>query len=273
MKAPPFDYVRAQRQEDVFALLAQHGADAQILAGGQSLLASLNLRLSEPRLLIDITHLPGLAGIALDGDTLRIGALTRHVDIERSPLVARHAPLLAQAVRHVAHPAIRNRGTIGGSLCLNDPAAEYPACTVALGATLRLRSVAGVRDIAAEAFFTGVYGTALHFGEMLESIAIPILRDGQRSVFQELARRHGDYAMVGVAIHGPAAAPRIVFLAVGNGPTIARHAAAALPEGIAAAQARLGDDLDPSGDLQAAPATRLHLARVLLGRALQEFAA
>lgn len=273
MKAPPFEYLRAHSQTEVFALLAAHGDDARILAGGQSLLASLNLRLSEPRLLIDITHLPGLSGIALDNDTLRIGALTRHVEIERSALVATHAPLLAQAVRHVAHPAIRNRGTIGGSLCLNDPAAEYPACAVALGATLRLRGADGVRDMAAEAFFTGVYGTALRPGEMLESIAIPALQPGERSVFQELARRHGDYAMVGIAVHGTRPAPRIVFMAVGNGPVMARHAAAALPQGIAAAQAALAQDLDPAGDLQASPATRLHLARVLLGRTLAAFAA
>ncbi len=273
MKAPPFDYTRARTHDEVFALLAQHGDDARILAGGQSLLASLNLRLSEPRLLVDITHLPNLSAITLEAETLRIGALTRHVDIERSPVIAQHAPLLAQAVRHVAHPAIRNRGTIGGSLCLNDPAAEYPTCAVALGATIRLRSAQGLRDIPAESFFQGVYATALRPGELLDSIAIPILQPGHRSVFRELARRHGDYAMVGLAIHGPAETPKIVFLAIGNGPTIAHHAAAALPQGIPAAQAALAQDLDCAGDLQAAPATRLHLARVLLGRALTEFTA
>jgi len=264
-------------------LLAEHGDDARILAGGQSLIASLNLRLSEPRVLVDITHLPDLSGITVADGVLSIGALVRHVEIDRSELVRIHVPLLAQAVRHVAHPAIRNRGTIGGSLSLNDPAAEYPACAVALGATMRLRGPAGVRRVPAAEFFRGVYATALRPDEMLEAAEFPVQRPGERSVFLELARRHGDYAMVGLAVHGRlgqggAEALRCVFMAVGDGPVEARLAAAAACTGprnsrLAAAQAALADDLDPAGDLNASPATRLHLARVLLGRALAEFAA
>ncbi len=272
LKAPPFAYVRARSQDELFALLAEHGDEARILAGGQSLIASLNLRLSEPRVLVDITHLDGLAGIAVAGGVLTIGALARHADIERSALVAAHAPLLAQAVRHVAHPAIRNRGTIGGSLCLNDPAAEYPACAVAVGATLLLRGADGARRVPAAAFFQGIYATGLRAGEMLEAVEIPVRQEAERSVFLELARRHGDYAMVGLAVHGRPGAPRCVFLAVGNGPVLARRAAEAFASGgTAAAQDALADDLDPPGDLNASPATRLHLARVLLGRALKGF--
>lgn len=281
MKAPPFAYVRARTAADFFELAARHGDGARVLAGGQSLVASLNLRLSEPEVVVDIAHLP-MAGIAEAGGVVTIGALTRHVTVERSDIVARTLPLLAQAVPHIAHPAIRNRGTIGGSLALNDPAAEYPSCALALGATMRIRGPGGVRDVPAADFFRGLYATALAPDELLEAITFPAARPGERSVFMELARRGGDYAMVGVAVHGRlvgarAEELRCVFLGVGNGPTPAVKAAAAacaadLPGSIRAAQDALGEDLDPHGDLNAAPATRLHLARVLLGRALARFA-
>ncbi len=219
-------------------------------------------------MLIDITHLPGLSDILLTDEALVIGALVRHADILRSDIVRTHAPLLAQAVQHVAHPAIRNRGTIGGSLSFNDPAAEYPAVALALGAMMVLRGPGGVRRVPASAFFRGLYATDLRAAEMLEAIEIP-RRPFHRSVFLELARRHGDYAMVGVAVHGAPGAPRAVFFAVGDGPIEARHAAAA--GSIDAAKAALADDLQPPSDLNASSATRLHLARVLLGRALTEF--
>ncbi len=271
MKAPPFAYTRARSTAELFDLMERHGDGARMLAGGQSLIASLNLRLSEPEILVDITHLPGMRGIATDGATVTIGALTRHADIASSPVVAQHLPLLAQAVAHVAHPAIRNRGTIGGSLALNDPAAEYPAVALALGATLAVRSPAGIRHIPASEFFRGIYATALEPNELLEAVSFPV-QPAARSVFLELARRHGDYAMVGLAAHRPANdALRLVFFAVGDGPTAAPHAAAA--HGIAAAQAALASDLDPCSDLNASSATRLHLARVLLGRALTAMAA
>ncbi len=268
MKAPPFAYVRATGHEHLFALLAEHGDDARILAGGQSLVAALNLRLSEPRLLVDITRLQD-PGVTFDGHTLTIGALVRHAEIARHPLIREHAPLLHQAAQHVAHPAIRNRGTFGGSLALNDPAAEYPACMVALGATLRLRSAGGTRQVPAAAFFQGVYTTVLRPGEILEAAEIRAA-PAARSVFLELARRHGDYAMVGLAAHRTPEALHLVFMAVGDGPTAAPHAAAASPRGLAAAQEALAQDLRCSGDTQASPATRLHLARVLLGRALHQ---
>lgn len=282
MKAPPFAYVRARSTAELFDVLGEHGADARILAGGQSLVASLNLRLSEPRVLVDISHLPGLSGITVADGTVTVGALTRHAAIAGSDVVRTHLPLLAQAVAHVAHPAIRNRGTIGGSLALNDPAAEYPAVALALGATMVVRGQTGVRRVPAPGFFRGIYATALAQDELLEAVEFPAQKTNERSVFLELARRHGDYAMVGLAAHGTvkagqAGALRLVFLAVGDGPFEAREAAAAACAGpllqqVAAAQAALGTELQPAGDLNASPATRLHLARVLLGRALAALA-
>ena len=283
MKAPPFAYVRARSATELFDVLDTHGAEAVILAGGQSLVASLNLRLSEPRVLVDITHLPDLSGITVAGGIVTVGALTRHAEIAVSDVIRTHVPLLAQAVQHVAHPAIRNRGTIGGSLALNDPAAEYPAVTVALAATMVVHGRTGMRRVPAAQFFQGIYATALAPGELLASVEFPAQALGQRSVFLELARRHGDYAMVGLAAHGTmqdgrASLLRLVFMAVGGGPFEARGTAAVacrglLLEQIAPAQAALADELQPSGDLNASPATRLHLARVLLGRALAKMAA
>jgi carbon-monoxide dehydrogenase medium subunit len=280
LKAPPFAYLRAETTDHALAVLAAHGDEARVLAGGQSLIASLNLRLSEPRVLIDINRL-GFDGISEAGGAVTIGALCRHVTVERSDIVRRYLPLLAQAVPHIAHPAIRNRGTIGGSLALNDPAAEYPACVLALGANLVLRGPAGVRRVAADAFFKGLYATAIDPGELLEAVEFPAPAADSRAVFLELARRHGDYAIVGLAAQGRmvgdrATDLRCVFFGVGDGPVLARAASAAACEGglascIPRAQAALGEDLDCSGDLNAAPATRLHLARVLLGRALTQF--
>ena len=176
MKAPPFDYVRVAALPEVFALLQQHGDQARVLAGGQTLLATLNMRLSEPALLIDIGGLAALRGIALAGGMLRIGALTTHAEIESSALVAVHAPLLAQAAPHIAHRAIRNRGTLGGSLAYADPAAEWPACALALDATLVLASAGGERRVAANDFFTGLFETALAPGELIAAVELPTLK-------------------------------------------------------------------------------------------------
>ena len=279
MKAPSFSYARPGSLSGVFELLERHGDRARVLAGGQSLLASLNLRLSAPELLVDIAGVPGLTGITVAGDKVRIGALTTHREIERSPEVARHLPLLAQAVRNVACAAIRNVGTFGGSIALADPAAEYPACAVALDATFVLAGRAAERRVRAREFFRGLYETALRPGELLIAGEFPVSGDGYRSVFLELARRRGDYAMVGIAAHARTAGGRIsdarlAFLAVSGTPVLAVRAAAALegrpPDArtVAAAQAALGDELEAPADLYASRATKLHLARVLLGRAL-----
>ena len=190
MKPAPFAYVRAGTLDDVFRLLDEHGDGARILAGGQSLMATLNMRLSAPELLVDIGRAPGLAGIEDTGDALRIGAMTRHADMEASGLVAAHAPLLASAMPHVAHPAIRNRGTFGGSIAFADPAAELPACAVALQARMTIAGRDGTRTVGADSFFRGLYETALGPGEVLTAVEVPKIAPGWRSGFMELARRH-----------------------------------------------------------------------------------
>ena len=283
MKAPSFAYAKPRSLEEAFVLLRRTD-DAKVLAGGQTLLATLNMRLSSPAVLVDITGVPGLAGIAVRENVLRIGALTRHREIERSREVAEHAPLLAQAAPHIAHVAIRNVGTIGGSLAHADPAAEWPACCVALDADVVIASRSGERRVKAREFHKGLFETALGAGELIAAVEFPLLGAGYRSVFLELARRHGDYAMVGVAAAarpagGALADLRLAFLGAGTTPILARNAMAAAegkragPETIATAQGALERDLAPIGDLNGSPATKLHLARVLCGRALAQLAA
>jgi aerobic carbon-monoxide dehydrogenase medium subunit len=282
MKWPAFGYVRAGSLDEVWRLLAEHGDAARVIAGGQTLLATLAFRLSEPQLLIDITRLAALRGISETRGVLRIGALSRHAELGRDALVARHAPLLAEAVPHIAHPAIRNRGTIGGSLAYADPAAELPACIVTLDATLHLVSAEGERRISADAFFTGLLETALRPGELIAAVEIPAATAAMRSTIVEVARRSGDYAMAGLAAAlaieaGRVSQARLVYFGVGNGPVLAPRAAAALvghalsPHAIAAAQAALASELDPPSDLHGPPQMKLHLARVLTARALSRF--
>jgi carbon-monoxide dehydrogenase medium subunit len=279
LKAPSFAYAKPRTREGVFDLLERYGEGARILAGGQSLLATLNLRLSAPQILVDITALPGLADIEVVGDAVRIGALATHAEIEASSAIAQHVPLLAQAVRHVAHVAIRNVGTFGGTIAFADPAAEYPACALALDATFVIAGRRGERHVAARDFFKGLYETALARDEIMAGAFFPVTRAPWRSAFVELTRRHGDYAIVGVAAHARVESARLsdvklAYVNVGSVPVLARSAAAAL-EGksvdkvsVAAAQSALAGDLDPQSDLRASAAARLHLARVLTGRAL-----
>jgi carbon-monoxide dehydrogenase medium subunit len=259
--------------------LSERGDDARLLAGGQSLVPALNMRLLAPELLIDIGGLHELRGISEDDNIVHIGALTRHADLLRSPIIGRQVPLLAEAVKHVAHPAVRNRGTIGGSIANADPAAELPACMVALGARLVARGPAGTRTVSADDFFLGLYETALAPDEILVAIEIDSVRDGDRSGFAELARRHGDYALVGLAAHGRAienrfATLRLVLLAVGPTPTRAQRTEAVLVGGpvtaetMAAAQAALAAELDPPDDTQASSSARRHMAGVLLARVI-----
>ncbi len=264
MKAPAFDYVRAASVTDACALLAAHGPDARLLAGGQSLVPAMNLRLAAPSVLIDIGRLSELSVIEVRPDRLRIGATARHAAVLDHPGVAAMVPLLTGALRHVAHPAIRARGTIGGNLAHADPASELPACMLALDATLEAVSPRGTRRIPAEAFFTGLFQTSLATDEVLTAVEIPL--PAPASFFQEIVRRAGDYALVGLAATTAHGGRRLAFFSVGDRPILARHAAAA-PDA-AAARAALVRDLHPHGDLQATPAMRLHLAGVLLDRAL-----
>lgn len=285
MKAPRFAYVRAESLDQVLELLAEHGEDARILAGGQSLMPTLNMRLSRPRLLIDVNRLDELGGVALDGGEVRIGALARHAEVLRSPVVAEHLPLVAEALPHVAHAAIRNRGTFGGSIALADPAAELPACAVALDAAFVLASKKeGRRTVAARAFFKGLFETERRDDEILVEARIPARLPGYASSFMELARRHGDFALAGVCCHArrDGAALRDVRLAYFGSDDRPRFAAAAASaaEGRewtdpvkAEVAAALDGDLDPIGNFHASAATRLHLAKVLTGRALDRLAA
>ncbi len=197
MKPRAFDYRRATSIEEACRLLAGHDG-ARVIAGGQSLVPMMNLRLVSPELLVDINGLAELRTVSLAGDALQVGALVRHRQVETDPLVARHVPLLARAVRHVAHQAVRNRGTLGGSLCHADPAAEFPACMLVLDATMHVASAGGTRTVAAADFFHGMFATALHSGEMLTGVSIPLDPAGDPAAIHELSRRHGDLALAGI---------------------------------------------------------------------------
>lgn len=281
MKPVPFEYVRPAALKEVLSLRQNHPETSQIIAGGQSLLATLAFRLSEPKLLIDITRIPELKGISVSSDgSVRVGALTTHTELFVSAIIRERLPVLAEAARLIAHPAIRNRGTIGGSLAYADPAAELPACCVALGATIIAVGPAGQRGIPAAQFFTGLFTTALSDDEVLAAIAFSPLAPGSRATILELARRSGDYAMAGLVMcAAPERSAQLVFFGVGDGPVPAPTAAAALGAGpwqstaVAAAQLALDSDLDPPGDQHGGPALKRHLASVLLGRAVTHMAA
>lgn len=276
MKPAPFAYAKAHSVEDAVALLAQHGDGAKLLAGGQSLIATLNMRLSAPKLLIDLNGIAGLSGIALKDGRVEIGAMTRHVEIERSDVIAQHVPLLAMAMPHIAHPAIRNRGTIGGSIAFADPAAELPACLLALGGTVEITGRQSTRLVQADDFFKGLYETALGPDELLTSIRLPAASADARHGFAELSRRHGDYAVAGLAASATAANGklkdvRLAFFGVDLTPIRAKGAEAALAAGdIEEAVAALAADLDPPDDVQETGPVKQHLAGVLLRRVAQQ---
>ncbi len=279
MKSPHFDYVKVTSLQQALTLLGEHGDDARILAGGQTLLATLNMRLSEPALLIDITGLQELRGIALRGGVLHIGALVTHAQIEHSALVAEHAPLLAAAAPHIAHRAIRNAGTWGGSIAFADPAAEWPCCLLALDGVVLVQGPQGQRRIAALDFFQDLYTTALLPNEVVVGAEVPVATANDGYAFDELARRHGDYAVAGLALSVRwnsvvASDVRIAFLGVGNTPVRARAAESALRGNAFSAAVvdvavhALQADLDPLPDLTSNSATKRHLAGVLLRRLL-----
>jgi carbon-monoxide dehydrogenase medium subunit len=273
MKASAFEYRRATSIAQACEWLAAHEG-ARLLAGGQSLIPAMNLRLSAPDILIDITGLDGLRGVSVNAGVLRLGALVRHVELMHDKFVAQHAPLLTQAIAHVAHPAIRNRGTIGGNLAHADPASELPACMLVLDAVMIASGPRGERRIAAADFFVGVFETALAQDEMLTAIEMPVAQVGARFFFLELARRSGDYAIVGLAARADAGLRdvRLGYFGVGERPMLASNAAAALEGGAAAtieaAKTALAKDLSPQDDLQGSAALRMHLARVLLERSV-----
>jgi carbon-monoxide dehydrogenase medium subunit len=270
MKPAPFAYAKARSVTHAIELLATE--DARLLAGGQSLIATLNMRLSHPALLVDINGVSGLDGIASRNGQIELGALVRHAQAERSAELARQAPLIALALPHIGHPAIRNRGTIGGSLAFADPAAELPACVLALDGELDIVGPQGQRTIEADDFFKRLFETALTPRDVLTAIRVPAANAETRVGFAEFARRHGDYALVGLAACGRAEGRRLrdlrlVYFGVGETPVRARAAERALAEGDAeAAVSALAQDLSPSDDVHASGAVKSHLAGVLLRR-------
>lgn len=280
MKARAFAYVRPRTLEEAHAAFDTAQGDASFLSGGQSLVPALAMRLQAPQVLVDLADIDAMRGVRLEGGVLRIGALTRHADALTDPLIRRHAPLLAAAAPFVAHPAIRNRGTIGGSVALADPASEFPAMMLAMGAEMEISGSHGLRRVPADEYFLDLYQTAIAPGEILVALHVPAASPRACWAFDEMARRRGDYAMVGgglMAERDGAAlrAVRVALFSVGPTPLRARGAEAALEgrapdaDAIAAAQRALDADIDPMDDAEIPAAMRRHLARVLLGRLIR----
>ena len=284
MKAAEFAYERATSLAHAIERLGELGARARVLAGGQSLVPTLNLRLQSPEVVVDISRIGELRGITVGQNAIRIGALTRHADLIDLELIALSCPLLHEAARHIAHPAIRNRGTIGGSIALGDPAAELPACMVALDATIVMSGPGGERRVPARAFHTGLYQSVLAPDELIIAVEVPFLKTDERDGFLELARREGDYAMIGLAARGSFGAGRfsslsLAYFAAGDRPILATGAAAALtgraldPAALDAAVVALASDLPDFSDLNADAAVRRHLGGVLLRRVVGKLTA
>jgi carbon-monoxide dehydrogenase medium subunit len=281
VKPAPFEYYEPDTVDEAVALLEAHPFEAKALAGGQSLVPAMNFRLAMPAILVDLNRLPELDTIAVAPDgTLRIGAMTRQRAVERSPIVTARAPLLQEAMPHIAHPQIRNRGTVGGSLAHADPSAELPALMVALEARIACQGSRGTRWVPAREFFVGLFATALEPGELLVDIAIPPPTAGTGWAFEEVARRHGDFALAGAAAvvtideGGVCGSARVVLFGVGEGPVVAAQATAGLPgrrldeAAILDAGGRVAGDIDPPSDLHASSAYRRQLCRVLVQRTL-----
>jgi len=279
VKPAAFNYKKPSTLTGVLELLRESGEDSSILAGGQSLMPTLNMRLSMPNMLIDINGVNELAGISVTDKTVRIGSMTRHVELERSSEIADHIPLIQAAMPYIAHPAIRNRGTIGGSIALADPAAELPACLCALNGSVEMTSTSSTRKVVAKDFFKNLYETDLKADEIITAIDIPRYDENYFSFLDELSRRHGDYAMCGLAFHAKIeretiSDAQIVFFAVEAKPIIATTAMKEL-EGakisdvsVEAIQVAIENDLNPFGDLHASATLKLHYAKELIKRAI-----
>lgn len=282
MKPPAFEYVLPESLEAALSIMAEHGDDAKILAGGQSLIPAMNYRLAQPTLLVDINGLEELSYIQSNGDgVIKIGAMTRHRTLEHDPTIAERAPLLFETMPHISHPQIRNRGTMGGSLVHADPAAELPVIAIATEAMLRVKSSDGEREIPAEDFFLGIFMADMEPEEILLEVTLPPMPSNTGWSFMEIARRAGDYAMMGLAAvvtaseDGVCSAAKLVYLNAGDGPTVAIEAARMLvgekrDEGLfeAVAEKAAGEEIDPFGSLHASIDFQRHLARVLTMRAL-----
>ena len=269
MKASAGGYARANDLRQAIEMLDSAEGMGRILAGGQSLVAAMNMRLTTGELLVDISRISELSGVIEEGRNLRIGALTRHAQIGTDPLIKAHAPILSDAVACIAHAAIRNRGTIGGALAHADPAAEFPACVLALDATIHVTGRDGDRAIAADDFFRDVFETAMEPDEILTAITLPKAEQEERQVLQEVTRRSGDYALAGLCLVRRSAGHRVSLLSVGPRPVLARKAMAHLDAGdVDSAVAALRAEIDPPSDTQASAGYRRHIAGVLLRRAV-----
>ncbi len=284
MKPAPFDYYTPSTTEEALNLLAEHGFDGKVLAGGQSLIPTMNFRLSQPSVLIDINGIDELAYIdaAADGG-LKIGAMTRHRTVEQDQLVAQRAPLVQATMPYVAHSQIRNRGTFGGSIAHADPAAELPALSLVLEGRFKLRGPNGERWVAAKDFFIDLFTTSLEPEDLLVEVALPPMPARSGWGFREISRRRGDFALVGVAamvvldVQGLCQDARLALFSVGPGPVAAEKAAAQLkgealtPQAIeAAAETAASADIEPSSDIHASAEFRCHLARVLVRQTLTQ---
>lgn len=281
MKPPRFEYHDPSTLAEALDLLEAYGGDAKVLAGGQSLVPALNMRLTAPKALVDLNRIPDLSYIRQEGGELAIGAMTRHAEVEHSPVVASAQPLLREAVRHVGHLAIRNRGTVGGSLAHADPAAELPAVWACLDGRFRIASRHGVREVGPEDFFLLYFTTSIQPHEVLVEVRLPVLPPGTGYAFVELARRHGDFALAGVACtvrlagDGTVAGARIALTGVGPVPVRARQAEDLLrgerPDEklLAAAGQKVREAVEPESDVHATSEYRRHLADVLTRRALR----
>ena len=282
MKPPPFEYLAPRSLAEALEAKGEYGLDATILAGGQSLVPAMNYRLARPAVLIDLNRVPELSYIhRSDAGELRVGAMTRQLQLETDPLVAQVAPLLFEAVPQIAHPQIRNRGTLGGSLSHADPAAELPVVARALDARLLARSASGDRWIAAEDFFLGIFTTDIEPEEILVEVAYPPMPPRSGWAFLEFARRQGDYALAGLAAlvsvdeAGLCRSSRLVYLNAGEVPIVASQAVGHLlgypvrSENIQAAAKAVGSELESQGNIHASAAYQQHLAQVLTVRALK----
>ena len=267
----PFEYVRAGSAAEAISLIGQHGDEAKFLAGGHSLLPLMKLRLAQPSVLVDIGRVDDLSYIRDAGDHIAIGALTRHMDVEQSPVLAEHVPLLAHAAGHVGDPQVRHRGTIGGSIAHSDPASDLPATTLALGATYVAQGPNGTREIPAGEFFHGFLQTALEPDEMLTEIRVPKM-NGAGWSFQKFNRRAQDWAIVGVAAWRRNGDSGVALVNMGSVPILASSVSSALAGGasIADAAEQAAAEAEPQSDLNATPEYRVHLANVLVRRALEQ---
>ena len=281
MKPAQFTYIRAGSVDQVLELLEQPPGFVKILAGGQSLNPTLNMRLSAPDVLIDINDLDELKGIRVEGDMLHVGALTRHAQLERSELVARHAPLLTKAIQHVAHAAVRNRGTIGGNVSLADPASELPACCVALDAGFTIRNRQGTRVVRARDYFRDLYETDLQENDLLTSISFPLAGETTVCAFREFVRRRGDFASTGLVVNaeledGVFTSFSPVFFAVANTPVLAAGVAQVLinkpltGDLVEQAVAAVDEDVEITGDSNMSTEMKRHLAEHYLREVIEE---